>query len=224
MLVVDERAVLLLAVVDRAVDLGGIPEKADQPDQPGERARLDDGKVKAPVRLSHGDHVGVLGRLLHVALGLLEAVQALGGHVWYGDGDSLGLEDLADPIDLQEIGEGQLSDEVAAMGHVAHLALTFEDLQRLAQRDPADAELDREGVLDDLLTGAQPSRGDEPSHLVEHRLLRSRRSLERLAHPASLPARSAIPAWSLSVFSFSGRSSQARISSSSAPSAGGRQR
>ncbi len=148
---VDHLAIVRLVVVDGAVHLGGIPQQADQPHQPGKSAGVEDGEVHAPVRRRHGDHIGDVGRGPHIELCLLEPMDVLRGHLGHGDADSLGLEDLPDSVHLYEVRKRQLGDEVAAVGHVGDLALALEDLQRLAKRDPADAELDGQSVLDDLL-------------------------------------------------------------------------
>lgn len=137
----DDIAVVLLVVVNRAVHLGRVPQQADQPHQARKGARFDEGEMETPVRGRHRHHVrGVSGRL-HVALSLLEPIDVLGGHLGHGDGDGLGLEELADPVDFQQVRQGQLGDEVATVGQVGDLSLALENLQRLAQRDPADTEL-----------------------------------------------------------------------------------
>jgi hypothetical protein len=114
----DHRTVLVqhelpmghLVVVDRSVDLGGIRELADQAGQPRQRAGVDEREVEPAVRLGHRDDVLVCSRGTHVELELVQPVEVVGGEHRHGGAHCFLLEQLPDPVDLEQVCQGQLGE------------------------------------------------------------------------------------------------------------------
>lgn len=140
--------------------------------------------MEAPVRRRHRGHVALVGGPFHLALDAFEgghdAVRQPSHRVAYG----LGLQELADPVDLLQVGERELRDEVAPVYVMDDQALGLQGLQGLAKRHPAHLEPGREGVLTDLPAGPELPAGDGAPQFLENELLGGLRPplLHRAAH------------------------------------------
>ena len=99
-LVVDGISVILVGVVQRPVDVRGVPEHPDQPGQPRHAGSLDQAEVEAAVGLSHRHHVTRRGRLLDVVQRRCQRRELIAGDPRYRDPDSLGLQQVSNAVDL----------------------------------------------------------------------------------------------------------------------------
>ncbi len=106
----------------------------------------------------------------------VDVVVAEGRH---GSPDRLGLEEGAQPVDLEQVRHAQLGHEVPAMRVVHDLPLALESLQRLAQRHPADAVALGQQLLDDLVARPEVAGEDVRPQGRQHRVLGRRPSLGR---------------------------------------------
>jgi hypothetical protein len=121
--------------------------------------------VEQPVRGGDSDDVADLAEALDVLDRLFEPRELLLAEERGCGCDGLRLEQVADPLGLDELVCVEARDEVAAVGRVDDLAFGFERLQRLSDRNDAESELTRDRLLEDLVARVEPAGRDPVAEL-----------------------------------------------------------
>jgi ABC-type sugar transport system ATPase subunit len=118
--------------------------------------------VEEPVGGGDRDDVADLTEALDVLDRLLEPSELLFAEERDCGCDGLRLEQVANPVGLDQLVRIEARDEVAAVRRVDNLAFGFERLQSLSDRNDAQSELTGNRLLEDLVARAEPA-GRDPS-------------------------------------------------------------
>ena len=154
----------------------------DRPDEIGQNlvaGHRDDGGVQSGVRGDKTFLVVVGERLLPGALELPEVLDVLRCRGAGRQPGGLRLEQGPHSEKLIGLGIGGGVDERAESGAKVHPALALHALQRLPNRLPADPELGRQLVFDQVRTRLQLTSDDHFDENVVHRLPQRCRTLQR---------------------------------------------
>jgi hypothetical protein len=179
----------------RAVRLGAVPDVFDEPHQPRHPARGEERAVESvavravPVRITGGQGAagGVERGRGRGPVGLGRPAQA--------PAQRLSLQHGADGVDLDRVRRAEHRDHVAGVRRVQDQALTFENLQRLADRDPGHPIPGGQFVQPDGGAGQQLTVLDGAAEFLQHDLLGCGRALEpghRHPHGRGTPG---CPSW-----------------------------
>ena len=126
-------------VVQRAVGLGRVPQEIDQAGRRPARSECVEPVVEATVGSELARDVTPAGRGPAGVGVLLERCDIVARRGRHAAEEGVRLEDLAEPVDLLELGEVELGDRIAPPGPVGDEPFPGERAERLPERNQADA-------------------------------------------------------------------------------------